>query len=77
MEKKKKYRFFGKDTVPSCSTCVYGKLSKDRTQILCQKRGITTPTFCCRKYEFSPLARMPQATHTLFEDDFSENDFNL
>ena len=73
-----KYRFLGHDTVASCSSCVFGKLSLDRTQVLCQKRGVTNPTYHCKKYEYSPLSRMPQPTKTLFENEsFSIEDFIL
>ncbi len=54
-----------KDIPPSCSYCIYGRLSPDGESILCIQHGVMLPTSSCRKFKYNPLKRKPQRAKNL------------
>lgn len=44
---------------PSCTYCLYGKLTADGESVLCVKKGVMLPESSCRKYIYDPLKRKP------------------
>lgn len=60
---------------PRCVYCKFGVLTPDKTMVLCPKKGVLDPDYCCKKYSYDPLKRAPGKMPDLIE--FSEKDFEL
>lgn len=67
--------WFRKDIPAACSLCRYGRISAKRGIILCEKRGVVSPDFSCRKFSYDPIKRIPKGRPKPME--FSEEDFKL
>lgn len=52
-------KYFGKEIQPHCEYCDFGKRAKDGDKVLCDKRGLVDASFCCNKFVYSPLKRIP------------------
>lgn len=76
VEKEMKLKFFGQNIEPACEYCEYGRLSGNRTTVLCEKKGVVALDFHCRKFRYDPLKRIPHAPK-LQENTYSEKDFQL
>lgn len=61
-----------KNYEPACKNCAGGRLSPDKTVILCKKKGITDPDFKCRAFKYDPLKRCPRKAPELITADPSE-----
>ena len=66
---------FGQRIEPRCIYCENGSLQQDKTMVLCNKRGIVSPDFRCRRFQYAPLKRKPNRLALLPE--FSPDDFSL
>ena len=51
---------FSKDIEPACAWCEHALPSQDGLALLCEKCGIVSPSFCCKKYVYDPLKREPK-----------------
>ncbi len=40
-----------------CRLCEHGRLSTDKSAVVCMKKGIVDPDGKCRKYVYDPLKR--------------------
>ncbi len=68
-------RLFGNNIEPACEYCSYGKKSQN-DMILCSKLGITQPSYCCKKFDYDPLKRVPRrVNHRL--PKYSPEDFKI
>lgn len=67
--------FFGSKIDPACAYCEYGKLTKDGQTVLCNRHGVVAPFYCCKKFVYAPLKRVPGKVHTL--QKFEKSDFAL
>lgn len=52
---KKKY----KELDEICAKCEHSKLIYDPDNVLCNINGIVDAAFCCRKFVYDPLKRIP------------------
>lgn len=68
-------RLFGKNIEPACAYCENGSPSKDGSMILCDKKGIVSPYYSCRKFCYAPLKRVPKPPMPL--PKYSAEDFKL
>ncbi len=68
MISKKKYS-------PQCANCLYGRSPKDRSVVLCSKKGIVEGTSTCRHYKYDPLKRVPNKI--VISGDFKKEDFEI
>ncbi|HEX2937348.1 MAG TPA: hypothetical protein VHO66_00315 [Ruminiclostridium sp.] len=59
----------------SCAICAHGRAANDGIKILCQKKGIVDASFCCRRYKYDPLKRVPHHAPAL--PKFDKSDFEL
>lgn len=66
---------FNKDLPHVCSYCEYGRESLFSGEILCSKRGVTSPRDSCRKYKYDPLKRVPERIK--ISDNYNPEDFSL
>lgn len=58
-----------------CRLCEHGRLSTDKTAVVCMKKGIVDPNGHCKKYVYDPLKRETKSPLGL--GDFTEEDFIL
>ena len=65
----------GATIAPACAYCAFGQAGTDPRMILCTRRGVVTPDFHCRKYQYDPLLRVPRRQPKLLS--FSPEDFSL
>ena len=67
---------FRKKLRRSCTYCIYGtKISED--QILCQKNGVVSVFYECRKFKYDPCKRQPVKAKALDFKKYDEEDFSL
>lgn len=52
---------YNKSIEKSCAYCRHGRLSADKTDILCLKKGVMLKTSSCRHYKYDALKREPKA----------------
>jgi len=52
-------KVFGKNIPPACEYCAKGKLSKDHTKVLCERKGIMSLNSKCFRFKYDPLMRRP------------------
>ncbi len=64
-----------KNYTKQCSNCFYGRTTKDRTEVLCEKKGIVSPDCKCRHYRYDPLKRVPNKT--VIDANYTAEDFKL
>lgn len=60
---------------PACAYCTHGQYTTDHRMILCEKSGVISPNYHCRRYQYDPLARIPKRQPKL--PTFSAEDFSL
>ena len=65
----------GATIAPACEYCAHGRKATDPRMILCEKKGVVSPDYRCRKYEYDPLLRVPKRRPKL--PSFSAEDFSL
>lgn len=67
---------FRKKVQKSCLYCAYGaKVSED--QILCQKDGVVSANYQCRKFKYDPCKRIPPKAKALDFQKYHDEDFTL
>lgn len=67
---------FRKKITRSCSYCQRGTAMED-DQILCQKRGVVSAYYSCRKFRYNPCKRVPAKMKALDLDKYKDVDFSL
>ncbi len=72
---KKEKNLFGDNITPKCEYCALGNIASDGEMILCSKKGVVTPDFSCKKFEYTPIKRIPKRKRTL--ETYSAEDFKL
>ena len=73
--KMKQKLFSEKNYSKQCVNCIYGNLTDDKMNVLCEKKGVMEPDDCCRKYKYDPLKRVPQKI--TLRSDYNAEDFML
>ncbi|MDF2567562.1 MAG: hypothetical protein K0R90_1018 [Oscillospiraceae bacterium] len=58
-------KLFGNHIEPACEYCEHGKKTRDGQMVLCERKGVVAPYFCCRKFLYAPLKRVPKTTPAL------------
>ena len=69
------FKLFGKKIDPQCEYCAKGKLTSDKTMVLCAHHGIMQKYHHCRKFEYNPLLREPKIAPLL--PQFSKDEFEI
>ena len=70
-----KPKLFNVNIEPSCGYCLHGSQTQDGEAILCQKKGIVTADYKCRKYVYDPISRIPKFQPAMLKYD--KKDFEL
>lgn len=65
---------YGGKVAPACAYCTHGSPTADSKMILCRHRGVVSPYYACRKYQYDPLLRVP---HRQSLPKFDPKDFSL
>ena len=71
----KNSEFTNQNNEKVCRTCEYGRLSSDKTAVICVKKGVVSPDYNCKLYIYDPLKRDIKAKIGLA--DYSKEDFDL
>lgn len=58
-----------------CKNCFFGRSTKEKDIVLCEKKGVVDPDGKCTHYKYDPLKRVPEKTKLI--SDYSEEDFKL
>ena len=66
---------YGATISPACEYCSFGRQASDPRMILCEKCGVVSPFYHCRKFQYDPLLRVPRRQPKL--PSFSPEDFSL
>lgn len=67
--------FDGKNYEKRCEHCLNGKLTADRSVVLCKRFGVVEPDFCCGRFRYDPLKRIPKRAK--LQTGFEEDEFKL
>ena len=67
---------FSKDIEKRCAVCMYSKKIND-DEAICQKHGIVSLGYKCRKFSYDATKRIPPEENLLDKNAFSEKDFSL
>lgn len=67
---------FSKEIIPMCIYCEYGKKIVTTDDIVCSKKGFVKPDFCCKKFKYTPINRIPP-TRIRHNADFNKEDFEF
>ncbi len=70
-----KTHLFGDNIIPACEYCEHGVRSKDGTMIDCEREGVVSPYFRCKKFIYSPVKRIPKQSPKI--GAFTKKDFSL
>ena len=50
-----KKTYYGAHIAPACAYCLHGSTAADPKMILCKRKGVVSPYYCCRKFSYDPL----------------------
>lgn len=67
---------FRKDVEPCCAYCIHSAYVDDES-IICVKKGIMKSWGKCRRFEYDPLKRQPEAPSKPMTKGFKEEDFEI
>ncbi len=70
-----KQNLFSDDHAPRCEYCENGRLSPTGREVLCRVKGIVSLSYCCKKYIYDPLKRLPRTLSA--DDSYTAADFKL
>ena len=45
-----KKTYYGAHIAPACAYCLHGSTAADPKMILCKRKGVVSPYYCCRKF---------------------------
>lgn len=71
----KRSSLFNMEIPPCCSYCAVGRPGSDQKMIFCAKKGVVSPFYHCKKFEYDPLKRIPRRQPKL--PSFTDEDFLL
>lgn len=66
--------YYGSKIAPACAYCLHGAPAADPKMILCKQKGVVSPYYCCRKFNYDPLMRVP---HRQVLPELDPKDFTL
>lgn len=58
-----------------CRLCEHGRLSYDKSAVVCMKKGVVDPDGFCGKYVYDPLKRQPKIK--MSGESFNSENFKL
>mgnify|MGYP003299301071 CR=1 FL=1 len=67
---------FSKKIPRSCRYCSHGTQATDE-QIICNKHGVVSVHYACRKFEYDPCKRIPVKAKALNLKKYDDEDFSI
>lgn len=55
-----KQKLYGSKIAPACAYCAHGSPAADGKMVLCRRKGVVSPYYACRRFDYDPLLRVPQ-----------------
>ena len=68
-------KLYGKGISLACAYCAKGTESIDKKSIFCEKKGIVSANYHCRRFKYDPLRRVPKIPPEL--EKFTAKDFSI
>jgi hypothetical protein len=62
-------KLFSKKAYRACKNCLLGHTTAGGQHVLCTHKGVVDADFCCRKYRYDPLKRVPPARSEAAADE--------
>jgi hypothetical protein len=69
-------KLFRKNMEPHCIYCEKGTQINEQ-EVACLKCGVVSVEYCCRKFRYDPLKRVPPRPAALDVSGFQEQDFKI
>ena len=67
----KRYRIIGDSEIYcECSICEYSSKLADKKTFLCKKKGVVDGSYCCSKFVYDPLKRVPRTPPVIKKYEF-------
>ncbi len=60
-----------------CATCKYASPLCSTDDMMCQKKGLVSSDFSCKRYDYNRLMKLPPRKRSLSTDRFSPEDFEI
>ncbi len=60
-----------------CATCKFATPLCTVDDFMCQKHGLVSPDFTCKKYDYNRLMKRPPKKRVLNTDRFTQDDFSI
>lgn len=67
---------FSKKVPRSCRYCAHGTSVTDE-QVLCNKHGVVSIHYACRKFRYDPCKRIPVKAKALDLKKYDQDDFSI
>lgn len=67
---------FRKKHPRSCTYCARGTVTEDNA-VICEKRGVVSLEYSCRKFRYDPCKRIPCKAKALDFEKYDREDFSL
>ena len=55
-----------------CMYCEHSTLINDKDNVLCDKKGIVNAEYCCKRYFYDPLKRVPRIPKKIKEEEMPQ-----
>lgn len=65
------------DQKPDCSCCVYSKKLPGLKELSCEKKGIVSPDYICKKFSLDIMAKTARRVRTLDKSKIEKMDFSI
>ena len=66
---------FSNEITKCCALCEKATKLQDVNTVLCRKRGVVSSEYCCAKFSYDPLKRVPRRITVM--TDYSPEDFSI
>lgn len=65
------------DRQPACSCCVYSKKLPGLNELSCEKKGIVSPDYVCKKFTLDIMAKTAKRKRSLDKSKIEKMDFTI
>ncbi len=72
---KKEKTLFNANITPACEYCVFAKDADEPKMVMCERAGMVSTYYRCKKFKYSPVRRIPNRMPKL--PNMNPDDFKL
>ena len=65
------------DRAPSCSCCVYSKPLAGLDELSCEKKGIVSADYVCKKFSLDIMTKTAKRNRSLDKSKIAKMDFSI